>query len=165
MHGFILNNGTILKTVPPVTYKNDLAKTRALTFETDLPYEDLFNLLSDYGNICRIACTFESGNIADTLTDCVSLKVLSRKTDGTYTAEFSTDATERMIQELRAKVEQLETQIGALTSREEVAPEEEDAPEEDAPEEDAPEEEIPEENPDDPEGVDEGEVDPEYQEP
>jgi len=117
MQNFILNNGIILKTVAPITYKNDTTKIRTLVFETDIPSDDLFALLSDYNNICKISCTFDSGNVADIITDCAQLKLLSKKADGTYIAELSTDATERLIQELQAKVEKVEQQNKELKIR------------------------------------------------
>ena len=136
MQNFILNNGIILKTVPPITYPNSMAKTRTICFQTDLSYDEVFNLLSDYNNICKISCTFDSGSVADIITDCAGLKVLSKKADGTYMAEMSTDTTERLIQELQAKVEHLEQQNNELKQRVETLLSEEET------------EEIPEEEPD-----------------
>lgn len=141
MQNFVLNNGVAFKTVPPITYPNSMAKTRTICFQTDLSYDEVFNLLSDYNNICKISCTFDSGNVADIITDCAGLKVLSKKADGTYMAEMSTDTTERLIQELQAKVEQLEQQNNELKQRVEtlLADKEENTDEP---------EEIPEEEPD-----------------
>ena len=141
MQNFVLNNGTIFKTVPPITFTNNMAKTRTICFETDLSYDEVFNLLSDYNNICKISCTFDSGSVADIITDCAGLKVLSKKTDGTYMAEMSTDITEKLIRELRTKVEQLEQQNNELKQRVEtlLADKEENTDEP---------EEIPEEEPD-----------------
>ena len=147
MQNFVLNNGIILKTVPPITYPNSMAKTRTICFQTDLSYDEVFNLLSDYNNICKISCTFDSGNVADIITDCAGLKVLSKKADGTYMAEMSTDTTERLIQELQAKVEQLEQQNNELKQRVETLLSEEET------------EEIPEEEPEIPEETEEDMLD------
>ena len=146
MQNFVLNNGIILKTVPPITYPNSMAKTRTICFETDLSYDEVFNLLSDYNNICKISCTFDSGNVADIITDCAGLKVLSKKADGTYMAEMSTDTTERLIQELQAKVEHLEQQNNELKQRVETLLSEKEEETEEIPEE---EPEIPEETEED----------------
>jgi len=146
MQNFVLNNGIILKTVPPITYPNNMAKTRTICFETDLSYDEVFNLLSDYNNICKISCTFDSGNVADIITDCAGLKVLSKKADGTYMAEMSTDTTERLIQELQAKVEHLEQQNNELKQRVETLLSEKEEETEEIPEE---EPEIPEETEED----------------
>jgi len=75
----------------------------------------------------------------------VSLKSLTRDFDnGTYTAEFGTDATERIVQELQAKVEQMQQTIDELKTTKEShveipAEEQEEEPEPEEPEDDEPE--------------------------
>ena len=119
MQNFVLNNGVVLKTIPPITFPNNMSKTRTICFQTDLPYDVLFEMFSEYSNVCRIECKFDSGNVADVLTDCVKLKVLSRKDDGSYTAEFSTDATEKLILELQEEVKRLKSQVENLIAEKE----------------------------------------------
>ena len=119
MQNFVLNNGVVLKTIPPITFPNNMSKTRTICFQTDLPYDVLFEMFSEYSNVCRIECKFDNGNVADVLTDCVKLKVLSRKDDGSYTAEFSTDATEKLILELQEEVKRLKSQVENLIAEKE----------------------------------------------
>lgn len=139
MQNFVLNNGVVLKTIPPITFPNNMSKTRTICFQTDLPYDVLFEMFSEYSNVCRIECKFDSGNVADVLTDCVKLKVLSRKDDGSYTAEFSTDATEKLILELQEEVKRLKSQVENLIA--ENKPEEPEIPDEETETEEADDEE------------------------
>ena len=163
MQNFVLNNGIILKTVPPITYPNSMAKTRTICFQTDLSYDEVFNLLSDYNNICKISCTFDSGNVADIITDCAGLKVLSKKADGTYMAEMSTDTTERLIRELQTKVEQMQQTIDDLKAANEPPVAEPEEEQEEEPEPEEPEDDEPEGTPEEPadETTDEPEETPE----
>lgn len=117
MQNFVLKNGAVLRTVPPIAFVNTMAKTRTLIFETDMSYDNLFNMLSDYNNISKIECKFDSGHILEVYTDCAKLKELSRKDDGTYSAIFSTDLTEKALQELQAKVEVLKRQNEEMQER------------------------------------------------
>jgi len=47
------------------------------------------------------------------------LKALSRKDDGSYTAEFSIDATEKLILELQEEVKRLKSQVENLIAEKE----------------------------------------------
>jgi len=153
MEKLLLKNGHEFDVVPLGIVSNEMTKRRRITIKTDMDYNDVLAILSNKDNISEIKYSLENGTVIAVYQDCVSLKSLTRDFDnGTYTAEFGTDATERIVQELQAEVEYLKQTIDALTKppAEESAEEPElteeptEEPEPEEPEDDEPEE-IPEE--------------------
>lgn len=102
--------GTNTFDVVPNGIENDtFNKRRKFYFKTELSYPEVEAILTKQDNLTGVQYIAENGDILATYSDCVSLKVLSKSLDtGTYTAEFSTDATEKEISELKAKVAELE---------------------------------------------------------
>lgn len=96
--------------VVPNGIENDtFNKRRKYYFKTDLTYAEVEEILTNPDNLAAVQYIAENGDILAAYSDCVSLKVLSKSLDtGTYTAEFSTDATEKRIAELEATVKKLE---------------------------------------------------------
>lgn len=103
--------GTNEVNVVPNGIENDIFnKRRKYYFKTDLSYPEVEAILTNPDNLTSVQYIAENGDILSTYSDCVGLKVLSKDLDtGTYTAEFSTDATEKRIAELEATVKKLET--------------------------------------------------------
>lgn len=155
MEKIILRNNQEFNVPPLGIIGNDLTKRRKITFVSDMDYNDVLALLSNKDNISQITYVIETGAVIATYTDCVALKSLSYDIDkGTCSAEFSTDATERLVHELQARVEQMQHVIDTLAVKEEPSPEPEkpEEPDEDPAEEtpDEPtEDEIVEDNPTD----------------
>ena len=117
MEKIILKNGQEFYVPQLGVVSNDITRRRKITFMSELCYNDVLALLSDKANTDQIEYALENGAVITTYTDCVALKSLSVDLDaGTYTAEFSTDATERIVHELQAKVAQLEQTIETLTT-------------------------------------------------
>ena len=131
-----LANDQVFNSAPMGVVGNDITKRRRITFTSDLGYADIETMLSSPDNISRITYMLETGAIIGIYTDCVALKSLTKDMDvGTYVAEFSTDATEKKLQDLQAKVDLMQLTIDTLTAREEVPiePEPEIIPEETEP--------------------------------
>jgi len=149
----ILNNGQKFDVPQLGIVSNDLTKRRKITVKSDLSYNEVLALLSDQDNISEIKYALENGTTIATYTDCVSLKSLSYDLEnGTYTAEFGTDVTERIVQELQAKVEQMQQTIDALTKAPADVPADEPVPtDEVSAEEPEPKEPMEKEFPDEPE--------------
>lgn len=115
MEKIILKNGQEFYVPQLGVVSNDITKRRRITVKSDLAYDEILAILSDKNNICQITYALENGTVIAVYHDCVSLKSLTRDFDnGTYTAEFGTDATERIVQELQAKVEQMQQTIDEL---------------------------------------------------
>lgn len=111
MEKLIFKNGHVFDAAPLGTIGNDITKRRRVTFASELGYAEVLAILSDQDNISQITYTLQNDIVIGIYTDCVSLKSLSVDMDnGTYTAEFSTDATEKKMQELQEKVAMLEFQ-------------------------------------------------------
>ena len=145
MEKIILKNGQEFYVPQLGVVSNDITKRRRITIKTDMDYNDILAIMSDKDNISRITYALENGTVITIYADCVSLKSLTRDFDnGTYTAEFGTDATERIVQELQAKVEQMQQTIDELKTTKEShveipAEEQEEEPEPEEPEDDEPE--------------------------
>lgn len=91
--------------VPVGIAGNDVTKRRSFKFTSELPYQEVENILTNPDNFATIKYQLEDGLVVATYADCVSLKILSKDIEtGIYTAEFSTDAVERELAELRATV-------------------------------------------------------------
>jgi len=159
MEKIILKNGQEFYVPQLGVVSNDITKRRRITIKTDMDYNDVLAILSNKDNISEIKYSLENGTVIAVYQDCVSLKSLTRDFDnGTYTAEFGTDATEKIVQELQARVEQMQQTIDDLKAVNEPPVEEPvEEPTEEAPiaepEESEPTEETPEgtiENPDEP---------------
>jgi len=115
MEKIILKNGQEFYVPQLGVVSNDITKRRRITIKTDMDYNDILAIMSDKDNISRITYALENGTVITIYADCVSLKSLTKDFDnGTYVAEFGTDATERIVQELQAKVEQMQRTIDEL---------------------------------------------------
>jgi len=174
MEKIILKNGQEFYVPQLGVVSNDITKRRRITIKTDMDYNDVLAILSNKDNISEIKYSLENGTTIATYTDCVSLKSLSCDLEnGTYTAEFGTDATERIVQELQAKVEQMQQTIDELKTAKESpveipAEEQEEEPEPEEPEDDEPEgtpEEPADETTDEPEEAPKDEPTEEAEEP
>jgi len=174
MEKLLLKNGHEFDVVPLGIVSNEMTKRRRITIKTDMDYNDVLAILSNKDNISEIKYSLENGTVIAVYQDCVSLKTLTRDFDnGTYTAEFGTDATERIVQELQAKVEQMQQTIDELKTAKESpveipAEEQEEEPEPEEPEDDEPEgtpEEPADETTDEPEETPEDEPTEEAEEP
>lgn len=120
MEKIILRNNQEFNVPPLGIIGNDLTKRRKITFVSDMDYNDVLALLSNKDNISEIKYSLENGTVIAVYQDCASLKSLTRDFDnGTYTVEYGTDATERIVHELQAKVEQMQQTIDALTKNDE----------------------------------------------
>jgi hypothetical protein len=116
----ILNNGQEFDLPPLAIISNDITKRRKITFMSELDYNDVLALLSDKNNISQITYALENGTVIAVYQDCVSLKSLTMDFEhGTYTVEYGTDATERIVRDLQARVEQMQQTIDALTKNDE----------------------------------------------
>lgn len=95
--------------VPVGISHNDVTKRRGFKFTSDLPYQDIEDVLTNPESFASIK--FKVGDtVVATYADCVSLKTLSKDIEtGIYTAEFSTDAVERRMAELEAEIEALKS--------------------------------------------------------
>ena len=117
MEKLLLKNGHEFDVVPLGIVSNEMTKRRRITIKTDMDYNDVLAILSNKDNISEIKYSLENGTVIAVYQDCVLLKSLTRDFDNsTYNAEFSTDATERIVHELQAKVAQLEQTIETLTT-------------------------------------------------
>lgn len=90
--------------IPAGISVNDVTKRRGFKFITDLGYQEVEDILADPINFAYVQYQVEGETVA-TYADCVSLKTLSKDIEtGIYSAEYSTDAVERELAELRETV-------------------------------------------------------------
>lgn len=153
MEKLLLKNGHEFDVVPLGIVSNEMTKRRRITIKTDMDYNEVLAILSNKDNISEIKYSLKNGTVIAVYQDCVSLKSLTKDFEqGTYTAEFGTDATERIVQELQAKVEQMQQTIDALTKAPADVPADEPVPtDEVSAEEPEPKEPMEKEFPDEPE--------------
>jgi len=118
MEKLILKDGTIFDALPLGIVPNDVTKRRRLIFKSELDYNTVLSILSNTDNVSQITYTLENGAVIAVYNDCVALKTLSYDIDNkAYTAELSTDPTEKLIQDLQAKVQSMEEIINSLIYR------------------------------------------------
>lgn len=111
------NDDYIFDAAPIGISHDPISKRRRISFRSDLEYDEVLALLSDKNNIGKITYCTDNGIIIGVFTDCVMLKSISYDISSQiYTAEFSTDATEQELQELRVEVQQLRQIVDTLTA-------------------------------------------------
>jgi len=94
--------------VPVGIATNDVTKRRGFKFTTELPYQEVENILVNPENFATIKYQPTDDIVAATYADCVSLKTLGKDIEsGIYTAEYSTDEVARRMAELEAEIEVL----------------------------------------------------------
>lgn len=97
--------------VPVGISHNDVTKRRGFKFTSDLPYQEIEDVLTDPESFAVIKYQLEDGLVVATYADCVSLKTLSKDIEtGIYTAEFSTDEVARRMADLEAEIEALKAE-------------------------------------------------------
>ena len=93
--------------VPVGIATNDATKRRAFKFISNLPYQEVEDILTNPENFATVQYKLGEDVIA-TYADCVALKTLSKDIEtGVYTAEYSTDEMARRVSELEAEVKLL----------------------------------------------------------
>lgn len=99
--------------VPEGVTNDTFNKRRKFYFQTDLSYAEVEATLTNPDNLAGVQYIAENGDTLATYSDCVGLKSLSKNYDTrTYTAEFSTDATEKKLAEMQAEIEKLKAAQG-----------------------------------------------------
>jgi hypothetical protein len=108
-----LSNGTIFEIIPMGITETE--KRRSISFNSDLTYTEIEDNLRNTNNINCIQYISASDDVLVSYADCGALKKLSKDIDsGVYTAEFSTDAVERKLQELQEQINILKSLQGEV---------------------------------------------------
>lgn len=90
--------------VPVGISANDVTKRRGFKFTSELPYQEVEDILTALENFATIQYQ-ANDTVVTTYADCVSLKTLSKDIEtGIYTAEYSTDEVARRMAELEAEI-------------------------------------------------------------
>ena len=87
--------------VPVGITVNETTKRRSFKFVTELPYQEIEDILTDPVNFDVIKYQTGEGETVATYADCVSLKTISKDIEtGVYTVEYSTDEVARKMAEI-----------------------------------------------------------------